>query len=151
MSGQSCFIGFDDVALVLSLAGQWAVVDDQPQPADGGARGAGPRGYATGKKVKGRKRHILTDTKGNFVHSVAHTAEIKDRSGRRWCLPQSSTVFPRLRHVFADGGYAGTKLKDALRWIGKWAVAIVKRSDTAKGFEVLPRRLSIERILEWTS
>jgi transposase len=41
--------------------------------------------------------------------------------------------FPWLRHVFADGGYAGDKLRDALRRIGKWTVEIVKRSDVAKG------------------
>ena len=59
--------------------------------------------------------------------------------------------FPWLRHVFADGGYAGTKLKDALRRIGKWTIAIVKRSDTAKGFKVLPRRWVVERTLAWIS
>jgi transposase len=58
---------------------------------------------------------------------------------------------PSLYHVLADGGYAGTKLKDALRRIGKWTVAIVKRSDTAKGFEVLPRRWVVERTLAWIS
>ena len=57
--------------------------------------------------------------------------------------------FPWLRHVFADGGYAGNKLKDALRRIGKWAIKIIKRSDAAKGFEVLPRRWVVERTLAW--
>jgi len=59
------------------------------------------------------------------------------------------TSFPWLRHVFADGGYAGDKLKDALQTIGKWTVEIIKRSDTAKGFEVLPRRWVVERTLAW--
>ena len=57
--------------------------------------------------------------------------------------------FPWLRHVFADGGYAGDKLRHALRRIGKWTVKIVKRSDTAKGFVVLPRRWVVERTLAW--
>ena len=54
-----------------------------------------------------------------------------------------------LRHVFADGGYAGPKLRDALKAIGRWTVQIVKRSDTAQGFEVLPRRWVVERTLAW--
>ena len=59
---------------------------------------------------------------------------------------------PWLRHVFADGGYAGyagDKLRDALRRIGRWTVEIIKRSDAASGFEVLPRRWVVERTLAW--
>src|SRR3546814_18119453 len=56
---------------------------------------------------------------------------------------------PWLRHVFADGGYAGDKLREALRRIGKWTVEIVKRSDVAKGFVVLPSRWVVERPLAW--
>jgi transposase len=52
-----------------------------------------------------------------------------------------------LRHVFADGGSAGPKLRDTLKVIGRWTVQIVKRSDTAQGFEVLPRRWVVERTL----
>jgi transposase len=47
--------------------------------------------------------------------------------------------FPCLRHVFADGGYAGDKLRDALAGSGCWAIEIIKRSDKANGFQVLPR------------
>jgi transposase len=54
-----------------------------------------------------------------------------------------------LRHIFADGGYAGPKLCEALKAIGRWTVQIVKRSDTAQGFEVLPRRWVVERTLAW--
>jgi transposase len=53
--------------------------------------------------------------------------------------------FPWLRRVFADVGYAGNKLADALRRISKWTIGIIKRSDKAKGFEVLPRRWVVER------
>ena len=52
-------------------------------------------------------------------------------------------------YVFADGGYAGDKLREALRRTGKWTVEIVKRSDVAKGFVVLPRRWVVERTLAW--
>ena len=57
--------------------------------------------------------------------------------------------FPWLRHVFADGGYAGPKLRGALDKIGDWTLEIVKRSDTAKGFEVIPRRWVVERTFGW--
>ena len=109
----------------------------------------GPRGYDAGKKIKGRKRHILTDTEGNLVHAVVHTADIQDRDGAPLGWPKIIRRFPRLRHAFADGGYAGAKLKDALRQIGKWTIEIVKRSDAAKGFVVLPRRWVVERTLAW--
>jgi len=52
-----------------------------------------------------------------------------------------------LRHVFADGGYVGPKLRDTPKAIGRWTVQIVKRSDTVQGFEVLPRRWVVERTL----
>ena len=57
--------------------------------------------------------------------------------------------YPMLRHIFADGGYAGPKLREALKQNGRRTVKIVKRSDTAEGFEVLPRRWVVERTLAW--
>ncbi len=57
--------------------------------------------------------------------------------------------FPWLRHVFADGGYAGPKLRAALEGHGDWTIDIIKRSDTARGFEVLPRRWVVERTFAW--
>ena len=109
----------------------------------------GPCGYDAGKKIKGRKRHILTDTEGNLVHALIHTADIQDRDGAPLLLAEIVTRFPWLRHLFADGGYAGGKLKDALTRIGRWTLDIIKRSDAAKGFEVLPRRWVVERTLAW--
>ena len=109
----------------------------------------GPRGYDAGKKIKGRKRHILTDTEGNLVHAVVHTADIQDRDGAPIVLGGVIQRFPWLRHVFADGGYAGQKLKDALKPMGSWMIAIIKRSDKVKGFEILPRRWVVERTIAW--
>ncbi|WP_025291880.1 IS5 family transposase [Sphingomonas sanxanigenens] len=109
----------------------------------------GPCGYDAGKKIKGRKRHILTDTNGNLVHALVHGADIQDRDGAPLLLTGIIGRFPWLRHLFADGGYAGDKLKDALRKMGKWTIEIIKRSDTAKGFTVLPRRWVVERTLAW--
>lgn len=52
---------------------------------------------------------------------------------------------PKLRHMVADGGYAGPKLRDALVLLGRWTQQIVRRSDCAKGFEVISRRWVVER------
>jgi putative transposase len=109
----------------------------------------GPRGYDAGKKIKGRKRHILTDTLGLLVAALVHTADIQDRDGAPDVLTSIRTSFPWLRHVFADGGYAGEKLETALNGNGDWSLEIIKRSDTAKGFEPLPRRWVVERTFAW--
>ena len=92
----------------------------------------GERGYDAGKKIKGRKRHILTDTDGNLIGVVVHKADIQDRDGAPQVLTSVRTLCPWLRHVFADGGYAGDKLKEALKGKGNWRLEIVRRSDTAK-------------------
>ena len=60
-------------------------------------------------------------------------------------LKSITGTYPLLRHIFADGGYAGPKLRDALDRIGSWTIQIVKRSDTAQGFEIIPRRWVVER------
>ncbi|MCP4208951.1 MAG: IS5 family transposase [Shimia sp.] len=115
-----------------------------------------------GKRIKGRKRHIMTDTCGHLIALRVHGANIQDRPSQRMlafacrAVDGAPVVFgqlareaPKLRHVFADGGYAGPKLRDALIGIGRWTIQIVKRSDTAAGFEVLPRRWVVERTFAW--
>ncbi len=109
----------------------------------------GVRGFDAGKKVKGRKRHIVVDTLGLLVGVVVHAADIQDRDGAPAVLKSILERWPWLRHVFADGGYAGPKLRGALQKIGKFTMEIVKRSDSAKGFEVLPRRWVVERTFAW--
>ena len=104
----------------------------------------GVTGYDAGKRIKGRKRHIVTDTPGLLVGLVVHSAGIQDRDGAPDVLKAVAVRFPMLRHIFADGGYAGPKLRDALKAIGRWTVETVKRSDAAGGFEVLPRRWVVE-------
>ena len=109
----------------------------------------GPRGYAAEKMVKGRKRHILTDTIGLLVAAIVHAADIQDRDGAPRLLRAMRSAFPWLRHVFADSAYAGGKLQNALAKFGNWTIEIIKRSDVARGFIVLPRRWVVERTLAW--
>ena len=109
----------------------------------------GPRGYAAEKMVKGRKRGILTDTIGLLVGAIVHPADVQDRDGAPPLLASVRSAFPWLRHVFADSAYAGDKLKGALEDLGNWTIEIVKRSDLAKGFVLLPRRWVVERTLAW--
>ena len=109
----------------------------------------GVRGYDAGKKVKGRRRHIITDTNGFLVHAIVHSADIEDRDGAPLVLGDTRYSFPWLRHVFADGGFAGDKLKTALTEIGGWTIEVIKRSDRVKGFVALPRRWVVERTFAW--
>jgi len=109
----------------------------------------GIRGYDAGKKIKGRKRHIITDTLGLMLFVIVHAADIQDRDGAPSLIKAIRYRFPWLRHVFADGGYAGPKLCDALDRLGDWTVEIVKRPENARGFEVLPRRWVVERTFAW--
>nr|WP_321455379.1 IS5 family transposase [uncultured Cohaesibacter sp.] len=109
----------------------------------------GIRGYDAGKKINGRKRHIVTDTIGLMLVVQVHSAAIQDRDGAPDLLKAIRYRFPWLRLVFADGGYAGDKLKSAIAGHGNWKVRIIKRSDTAKGFQLLPRRWVVERTFAW--
>ena len=96
----------------------------------------GVSGFDAGKKIKGRKRNIMTDTLGLLLFAVIHSAGAQDRDGAKDVFRAIRRRFPWLRHVFADGGYAGDKLKSALADHGGWTAEIIKRSDTTKGFEV---------------
>ena len=109
----------------------------------------GVSGFDAGKRIKGRKRHIVVDMLGLMVGIVVHGADMQDRDGASLALTAIRHRWPWLRHVFADGGYSGPKLREALKGRGGWTIEIVKRSDAAKGFEVLPRRWVVERTFAW--
>ena len=92
-------------------------------------------GYDAGKKIKGGKRHIVTDTGGLPVAVMVHEADIRDRDGAPGLLASTAISCPWPSHIFAEGGYGGGKLRGALDKTGKWTIQIIKRSDTAKGVE----------------
>ena len=76
-------------------------------------------------------------------------AQLTDRDGAPDLLRAFRFRHPWLRHVFADAGYSGDKLKDAMAGHGRWTIELVNRPDTAKGFVVLPRRRDVERTFSW--
>ena len=109
----------------------------------------GPRGYDAAKKIKGRKRHIVTDTCGLLVGAEVHPADVQDRDGAVLVIEAVHQLFPWLRHLFADSVYNGPNLREALAKFGKWTIEIVKRAADAVGFQLLPRRWVVERTLAW--
>src|SRR5262244_257058 len=109
----------------------------------------GPRGYDAAKKVKDRKRHIVTDTCGLLVGAEVHPADIQDRDGAVLVIEAVHQLFPWLRCLFADSVYNGASLHQALARFGNWTVEIVKRAADAAGFHLLPRRWVVERTLAW--
>jgi len=109
----------------------------------------GPRGFDMAKKVKGRKRHIVTDTEGSLLAVLVQPANIQDNHGAVPLLRIIGRIFPELRHIFADRVYRGPKLLEALADLGKWTIEIVTRSQSVGTFKPEPRRWVIERTFAW--
>jgi len=107
------------------------------------------RGYDAGKKVNGRKRHILVDTIGLVLLVMVLPANIQDRDGAKQLLAAffSQRTRRRVKRIWADGGYSGTLLERARR-LWRCTIEIVKRSDLHT-FKVLPRRWVVERTFGW--
>ncbi|MGW4048607.1 IS5 family transposase [Streptomyces sp. NPDC004721] len=124
-----------------------AVIDSQSVRA-AETVGADSRGWDAGKKVGGRKRHVIVDTIGMVLVVLVTAANVQDRDGARPALELLRDLYERVVLVWADGGYAG-KLVDWAKDKVHVALEIVKRSDDAKGFVVLPRRWVVERSLSW--
>ena len=109
-----------------------------------------PPGYDGGKKIKGKKRHVLVDTQGLLLHAIVHAADIQDRDGGVLLMATVFSLHPFLRKLYADGGYQGPQFQDGLHQVmAGITVEIVKRSDAAKGFVVLPERWVVERTIAW--
>ena len=98
------------------------VVDSQSVKST--AVGGEERGFDGGKKVKGRKRHLLVDTEGFVLKAKVHSAKVMDYEGIKTLLRRANERFPRLRHLWLDAGYRGED-KGAesgyrRRWAGRW-------------------------------
>lgn len=109
----------------------------------------GPCGFDVAKRIKGRKRHIVTDTEGSLLAVLVHAANIQDNHGAVPLLRIIGRMFPKLRHLFADRVYRGPKLLDALADLGKWTIEIVTRSQSVGTFKAEPRRWVVERSFAW--
>ncbi len=110
-----------------------------------------PHGYDAGKKIKGKKRHILVDTQGLLLHALVHSADIQDRDGGVLVMATLFGLHPFLLEALCRRRLSGAEsfslpFAKVLRQID---VEIVKRSDIAKGFAVLPKRWIVERTIAW--
>src|SRR5271170_174390 len=106
------------------------------------------RGYDAGKKIVGRKRHIAVDTDGRLLMVHLTPADISDSAGAQMILDGVRNRWPWLKHLFADGAYDRTQLMDKAAF-RDFTIQIIKRSDAAVGFEVIPRRWVVERTFAW--
>lgn len=122
------------------------IIDSQSAPT---TESGGPRGLDPAKRVKGRKRHIVTDTEGFLLAVLVHTANVQDCHGAVPLLRKLRRRRPGLRHIFADRVYRGEQLLKALADCGPWTIEIVERPAGVKGFQLLPRRWVVERTFAW--
>ena len=126
-----------------------AILDSQSVKA--AEQGGEAIGYDAGKKIGGRKRHILVDVLGMVLGVCVTSASVQDRDGAVTLLSSLYLLFGRLQIIWADSGYAGTLVAwvKGLRPFGKLHLDIVRRSDDAKGFQLVRQRWIIERTFAW--
>jgi transposase len=127
-----------------------AIVDSQSvKSAEKGGRSVYPVGYDAGKKIKGKKRHAAVDTLGLMLGVAITPADVQDRDQIAPLLKEVRRTFPFLERAIADGGYQGAATAAKVKAAANIPLEIVKRSDTAKGFVVLPKRWIVERTFGW--
>jgi putative transposase len=108
----------------------------------------GVRGFDAGKRIQGRKRHLLVDTLVWLMVVVVTAANVQDRDGARWLLSHLPGGCKKLCKVWVDGGYSGR----LLNWVAvrfKFYLAVVLRPKQTKKFVRLPRRWVVERTFGW--
>ena len=137
-----------------------AIIDSQSVRT---SEGGGPRGYDGGKRVNGRKRHLVTDTQGYILRAKVHPADVHDRAGAELLLAGLDVPFPAIRLLWADTAYRGLKdwLLTTLGWTpsitkhwwtgvrGVWLAPGQEPPEIPAGFHVLPRRWVVERTCAW--
>lgn len=124
-----------------------AIIDSQTVRSAGLAAEVG---YDAGKKTKGRKRFIMIDTVGHILSILITPADRPEREGAKEMLDESLCYHGWLRKLWVDGGFSGEDFANHVKKLRKvMDVEVVKRSDTAKGFKVLPRRWVVERTFGW--
>lgn len=110
----------------------------------------GDIGYDGGKKLKGRKRHIVVDTLGLIMVIVIHAANIHDSVGAKAVMRSlKDRYLTGIKKIFADGGYLGELIDWVMIQLG-WTLEVVKRNETGT-FKVLPKRWIVERTFAWLS
>ena len=113
------------------------------------SRNGGPeRGIDGGKKTKGRKQHIITDTMGLVLTVVVHAANVHDSKAALGVIKNLRGRFPRLTKIIADGGYRGELVEQVQKALG-WILEIVLRTEQTKKFVGLPKRWIVERTFSW--
>ena len=116
------------------------------------SEGGQARGVDMGKKITGRKRHLIVDTLGLVLVAAVTAASVQDRPGGRAVLARLAAAFPTVALVWADGGYANEIDAGLIGWAAQelgLLLQIVRRTDDVKGFKVLPRRWVVERTFGW--
>jgi putative transposase len=111
---------------------------------------ADERGYDAGKKINGRKRHIVVDAMGLLLAVVVLPASIQDGEAARIVLQRvTAREFPRLQTLWADSAYGRYDLPDWIDGHRQYTLELVTRPDGSKGFVLLPKRWVVERTFGW--
>ena len=110
--------------------------------------GAATRGFDSGKKINGRKRHVAVDVEGFVLAVVVTAANVGDRMGAKLLLIKLLDICTRLQIVWADSGYDGAPLATWFRSVATVTLQVIKRTE-AHTFKIVPRRWVVERTLGW--